>query len=729
MSSDNKVIIFDRYIVSWSGHWMQFAMDLVELYSQRGYKPVIVVNDKFGRGAFKQTRAQRAELRARATVIPALEQKVFFKKKHPYEKLPIVHRSVVEKANMWFFRPGEVRSILYFGVADFRSGDFKSPLQFIQFLFQHGRGFGTVLDLFAVSAATAGWGLNRLLQGRPQDIWNRVSARVHAIDQRAEKRVTVASDLWDRYKTWQKQKAGYERAFRRTDPGPGDQVVFQTAELPDLVALERILAANPRWRRADYRLFLRSPLWDREGNMLEPPEETKLLRKTLLQLQQWIPNVHMFGDTEELVDQYHVLGFRRVRLVPILFGAEVTERLNASLDAAAKPRKKGDEGVKLLRSGSAQREKGFLTLPDIVKAGQIAPREKGLPRMSFTFQATMLRFQPRWDKLVETINRLNWFKDGDVRIVRKEVSTQEYMANLEACDVVLSPNRSVPYTHGSTGTTIEAVRAGKPLVTLGENWGARQLRNLDGFVDHLDAFAGKTGVARVGDEAFIQDPIAFEGGWKDLDPVWRPYCHVHDWQIALDVARRAEIHLPEGVTEVVVFLNTTDKLRPGDVAKVGLQMKRSVESLREDRSKRDLFQYADPTAALPVWRYFGGQRQRTANVWRLRPGTRSIRLGMVLLDRRASLDHLSLDVVLCSNPGQRLPISAAGYMADNPFEIIEGMEEIARHLEHYRGTAREAALNLRTFHNREVFWDAFSSDTQTRSKAFQVVHERMPNVA
>jgi hypothetical protein len=713
MSNPKQVIVFDRHIVSWSGHWMQFALDLVELYEQHGYKPAIVVNDKFGRGAFKQRKKDLRALKDRVRLVPTLEQKVFYKKKHPYEKLPLRHYSVVERANLWFFKPGEVRSILYFGVADFRAGDFKNSLQFIQFLFQHMRGFGTVLDLAAATVAAGGWGINQLFQGRPQAVWDRVSARLHAIDQRAEKRATVASELWERFRAWRRQKAGYEKAFRRLDPGPGDQVLFQTAELPDLVALERILASNPRWRRADYRLFLRTPLWDREGNMLEPPEETKLLRKTLLQLQNWIPNVHMFGDTEELVDQFHVLGFRRVRLVPILFGAAVSRRLDEALENPPAPASK--DSLNLLRSGSAQREKGFLTLPDIVKAAQVSRREIGLPPLTFTIQATMLRFQPRWEKLVETINRLNWFKDGDVRLVRKELTTDEYMVNLEQADIVLSPNRSVPYTHGSTGTTIEAVRAGKPMVTLGENWGARQLRNLDIYVDHLETFARETAVARIGDEAFLQDPRAFEGGWKELETTWRPYCHVYDWQIAMDVARRAEFQLPKDATEVVVFVNNADrKLYPGDVAKVGVQMTRSMAHLCEDRANRDLFAYADPTAPLPVWRYFGGQRTRSANIWRLRPGTRSIQVGLVLLDRRISLDRLSLEVVVCRNPGGARPISAAGYMADNPFEVIEGMEEVVRHVDHYRATAREAAFVLRQFHNREVFWEAFSTDGPDR---------------
>uniref|UniRef100_B0T5A1 Uncharacterized protein n=1 Tax=Caulobacter sp. (strain K31) TaxID=366602 RepID=B0T5A1_CAUSK len=695
---------------------MQFALDLAELFKEDQAETVLVVNRFFGKGALKLSPTEAAEVKRRAEVVATLHQPIFHGKTHPYEKLPRTYLGVWDRFIRRFNRPGSLRPVLYFAVEDYRAGNFKSVHQFTQFLSSLKLRARDIPDLLMVGLGAFAWVLLRRGPGR----WiskavDRFTARRHHKKEHPLSTQTTYTVLRDRFLESMRQERGYAKAFSRLRPTSRDLLIYQTAELADLVVLSRELAKRKSLRETPIKLVLRTPIWNREGNMLEPPEETKLLRKTLLELRNHSSRIEMFVDTTELADQFATLGFKSIRVLPILFGADLTRRFE---EASVKPLSVSTTGpVKMLRAGSAQREKGFLVMPDLVKAAQIAVASGSRP-VHFTIQATMLRYQRRWDRLIAAINRLRWFDHGDIKVVTKDVSTEQYAENLVDCDVVLSPNRSVPYMHGSTGTTIEAIRAGKPVITMGENWGARQLRNLDLYVDHLQTFAQKTGVATHKDDSFVQDPLAFQGAWKDISKTWAPFCHIEEWwQLSWDIARRAEYPVPEGVTEVIVFLSNDDRQRPGDIAKVAIQEIRTQDELRADRAAGTLYEFAEPASEAPIWRYFGGERKHTANIWRLRQGARSVRLGLVLLDRRTSLDHIKLEVVMCSNPDRALPISAAGYMADNPFELMVGMEEVGHHLDHYQRTARTAAAAVSKFHNRETFLEVLMGEKAGSAKA------------
>lgn len=700
-----RVIIVDKYIVSWSGHWMQYAVDLAELCAERGAQVSIVVNKLFGRGAFKQGAGEIEKLSFKPKLYRALHQPAFYKKRHPYEKLKKKKPSLIKKVQNWFIKPGSVRPVIYFAAADYRSGNFKSPLQLLSFFTRYANPIALVSGVAAATVGGVIWVAAKSAPGRfITNILTKVDGRLTKISERSQARIESANSLMNRFKVLRKQISGYRAMFAKVDPGEDDLILFQTAEQSDLLALARVVQGHAKWRRAHYKLILRTPVWDRDGNVVEPPEEAKLLRSTLLELMQGIERLELFVDTEEMVDQYRALGFQDVNLVPILYGREVSEQFDAVATMEAPPH--DGRTLSVVRSGSAQREKGFLVLPDLVKAAQIERAKSGID-LRFIIQATMLRFQPRWDRLVETVNRLRWFSDGDVELITKEVSTEDYVKTLVRSDIVLSPNRSVPYMHGSTGTTIEALRAGKPLVSLSENWGSRQVRNLDLFVNHLDAFATSTEFFRLGDADLTSDQWAFEGDWMDLPGTWAPFCQIEPWQLSSDIARRIDVQVPPGVTHIVAFVRNKNKLYPGDVVKVGLQMVRGRDALNSARADRHMYQYIDPVSLAAIWRYFGAGREVTANIWTVRPGTIRVSGGLVLLDRRAALNDLELEIVFCSNPGDALPISAAGYLGDNPYELAEGMFEVARHIDHYRATAREASQALRPFHNRAAFWDCF----------------------
>lgn len=684
---------------------MQYAVDLAQLFVDRGSEVVLVTNRLFGRGVFKQRRSDLSSIAFKPKLVRVLVQPAFFKKKHPYENLKRKKPGLGARIRRWFFKPGSIRPVLYFVFEDFRAGHFHNLLNLVAFMSRISNPIMLVPALLAAILGVMAWGFAKLPPGR---LLGRLIARLDAwrerVVERQLSRLEATGSVQAIWGLFRRQSAGYLRMYQRVNPGPDDVVILPTAEQPDLVAIERLLAANPRWRTARHKLILRTPVWNREGSMGEPPEAAKLQRKALIDLVEVARNLELFADTEELVDQYRILGFANVRLLPILYGERLLNRMNAA--ALEVPEAVADRPLTVLRSGSAQREKGFLVMPDLLKAAQLASAAGGA-RLRFVIQSTMLRFQRRWDRLVATINRLHWFNRGDVKLIVSEVSTAQYEDTLMESDIVLSHNRSVPYMHGSTGTTIEAMLAGKPLVTMSENWGGRQLRNLDRYVDHIVEFSERTRIAGFGSDAFIPEPITFDQGWHDHGRIWDPFFNVLPEQLSFDVAQRFTSPVPPRATHVVAIARSTNVPRPGDLFKIGLQAVRSGDALERDRPREHVYQYLSPLRQAAVWRYFGAGREVTAAVWTLPEGTLRVHGGVVQLDRRATLDGVDIEIRICDNSASHLPISAVGLVADTPYEIAEGLGEIATHFVHYAETARMASSDLAGFHNRETFARAF----------------------
>lgn len=704
-----RVIIVDKHIVSWSGHWMQYAVDLGELFTEKGARLSIVVNKLFGKGAFKDQKAGLEKLNYKPEICKVLYQPAFYKKRHPYEKLKRKRYSLGEKVTNWFLRPGSMRAVLFFTFADYRLNNFKSPRQLISFFTRYTNPLALAGGALM---AGVGAGLIAARRSRYSEWSGRLIERMNdqtkaKVEAKAQRKYRPRSALIDRFFFALKQLQGYRKMYSRLDPGPEDIIVFQTADEADIVALERVVSKNGRWGQAKHKLILRTPIWDQDGNFSEPPEEAKLLRKTLLDLMNVIPNLSLYVDTEEMQDQYKSLGFFDVGLIPILYGKSLEDQFDSIAVGKDSP-PVGPRRLTIIRSGNASREKGFSILPDLVKAAQIERQNTGI-NLGFIIQATMLRFQPRWDAVYDTLTRLRWFSENDVKIITSEVSTEDYIENLLNSDIVISPNRSIPYMHGSTGTTLEALRSSKPLVTLGENWGARQLRNLDVYVDHLLQFSKKHSIEVFNDHVMIDDVNAFDIDGIDMENTWNPFCAVYLWQISLTVARRFALRVPKNATHLVITMKNGNKPLPGDVAKIGIHGKRDRESLAGDRARRHSFQFLDPVAQSVVWRPFGAKRPVTANIWKLRPGTDWIFGGLVMLDRRCSVSELSVDIAFCANPNSSEPMSAGGIIADNVLELAEGMFEVGRHFEHYRETARVGGNAIQKFHNRQTFWDQFMS--------------------
>ncbi len=717
-----RVIIVDKNIVNWGGHFLQYAMDIAAMYKREGATVELVVNKYFGRGVFKLRPAEAESIEELGKVHRVLQRFVFHKKLHPYEKLPKPPKGLSVAFKNWLQKPGTKRGIMHYAIAEFRAGHIKSLRELTFFVANHMNVFDILLAALTSPVWLIMLAIDRRLKPKVEEPEEKQQTRLGLwaglITARAtsapvtksgfSSKVTTAERLINEGAVFRRNVGRYRAAMRKLRPGKDDVLVFQTADLDEMRILEALVKTDPSLAEASYKVIIRPPIWHREGNLVEAPEATKQISRSLVALSGLIRNFNYYVETEEIADQFREVGLGRVRVIPILYGEHSGAELDAALNAPPQPFVPGSRPLVALRSGRAHREKGYLLLPDLLKAAQIE-RAHGGPEIHFNVHAFMTRYERRSDEIIGTTNRMKWFRDGDVKFANKEMSNEQYMADLVGCDIVLAINRHIFYSHGASGTTIEALRAGKPFVVYGENWGGRILRNQNVFIQYLKDFADKTAVARLPLNSITSTSLSLTSHDPSLWAGWEPFRNTEWSQLSFDVARRVLFPVKEDVTHVIVHVKNGGLRMPGDLLKVGLRAFRDSKSLRAAQAQAPQYAYIDPTTSQHSWRYFGGLPLETANIWKLPSGTLQLDISVVLLDRRCDIGNVEVEIILCSEPTGTLPISAGGVMVDTSYEVAEGVFEVGKHMDHYAATARTAGKVMAKIHNAEAYWLAFTN--------------------
>src|SRR5262249_17050052 len=147
----------------------------------------------------------------------------FYKKRHPYERLKKKRRSFAERINAWFFKPGSIRPVIYFAVADYRAGNFKSPMQVVSFFTRYTNPIALVSGVAAAGVGASIWGLGKTAPGRwIKGLVAKADERGEKIWEKSQKRLESANSLMSRISILRKQMRGYRRMFNRLNPGPED---------------------------------------------------------------------------------------------------------------------------------------------------------------------------------------------------------------------------------------------------------------------------------------------------------------------------------------------------------------------------------------------------------------------------------------------------------------------------------------------------------------------------
>lgn len=171
-------------------------------------------------------------------------------------------------------------------------------------------------------------------------------------------------------------------------------------------------------------------------------------------------SVRFYTDTDELTEQYAVLGIYPFETLPV--PVELPERA-ATPDAHAAP-------LVIGYLGDARDEKGFPHLPKLVEA--FAPRPGSAPSVRFLFQANFN--VPDGEPGSRYARSVLQSYDRDfVELSYGPFDSAHYAILLLRMDIVLIPYVAENYSARSSGVLMEALSAGLPVLAPTCSWMAR----------------------------------------------------------------------------------------------------------------------------------------------------------------------------------------------------------------------------------------------------------------
>ena len=278
---------------------------------------------------------------------------------------------------------------------------------------------------------------------------------------------------------WGEGNIAYEifAAFARVPPAAEDHVFLHTLGCQELAAIlsaltRRLLPGDPipyfhiLLRRdpaelfADYR-----PYADHFGQIAASP----FLRRKLL----------LHADTQQLSEAFAALTGLPVATAPIPLDRGL---LREALSARA-PRRRGAP-LTVAYLGDAREEKGFQLLPQALT--YLWPDYIAKGRVRFLLQSNFNT--PGGEAgILAAAQALAGFPG--TTLYSDPVSPAEYFRLLAAADIVLIPYSAERYRYRSSGVLVEAMAAGKVVVTSAGSWMARQVTP-----EHAVLFDAPTGL-------------------------------------------------------------------------------------------------------------------------------------------------------------------------------------------------------------------------------------------
>lgn len=287
------------------------------------------------------------------------------------------------------------------------------------------------------------------------------------------------------------------RVVLQTGAGTGDHVLIHTLGLVELRAvLEYLLQQSTATLQVMPMLHLVLRFDPRELEM----DSSSVWARLRWQLQQrrtaLASCLHCCADTGALAQRYaQQIGLPVTRL-PIPF--ESGPLLAALQGQASKPRP-GSHSVTAMYLGDARPEKGFDLLPALVNALWESHLQCGKLRLVIQANPNVAGGQ---GNTMAAIAALSGWPPSCVELIHAPMSRTDYLARLASADMVLLPYDAMAYHSRSSGVLIEALAAGKPVVTTRGSWLAsvpdeRQMALFDG--DHSLAEALADLLARLPD--------------------------------------------------------------------------------------------------------------------------------------------------------------------------------------------------------------------------------------
>lgn len=258
-----------------------------------------------------------------------------------------------------------------------------------------------------------------------------------------------------------------------------DHLLIHTLGLAELQAWLEYLVEQPLYRLRNLptiHLLMRFDpgVWLDEPNYQLRRLQDRLTKRSILLSE----HVHFASDTKELADQYAKLLNVLVDVAPIPFEQSHLKEF------AHLPQQPKDKPLTVLYLGDARLEKGFESFPDLVRKlweSHLKPH-----RLRFVFQANT-NVPGGEGNIAQAIRTLAQYPPARVEIIQQPMAPQDYFHRLAESDIVLLPYDASRYRWRSSGILVEALAAGKPVITTKGSWMAGQVANSHAvLIDNLD---------------------------------------------------------------------------------------------------------------------------------------------------------------------------------------------------------------------------------------------------
>jgi glycosyltransferase involved in cell wall biosynthesis len=310
-----------------------------------------------------------------------------------------------------------------------------------------------------------------------------------------------AEMLWVR--DWTPGNLAYEivDATRRRPPGRGDHVLVHTMGYAELRQLLEYLVELPVTPDLPfYHLLMRydadvmqASLGTYRG-LFDRIAASPLLREKII----------FHTDTQQLSHDFSSLTGVEFNTLPIPFAQEgLLERL-----AKRGPRGAG-EALNVIYLGDARLEKNYAAFPAAVRHLWKDYVEPGRARFSLQSNTNVPGGEPG---ILQAQQQLGQYPPRYVRLLTEPLSNADYYDLLADSDLVVIPYDAARYRARSSGVLIEAMAAGKPVVTTAGSW-------MDSMVDasHAVVCADSEGVG-VAIAHIIDNYDAYRAGAEAIQP-------------------------------------------------------------------------------------------------------------------------------------------------------------------------------------------------------------------
>ena len=252
-------------------------------------------------------------------------------------------------------------------------------------------------------------------------------------------------------------------AVRDEPSSDGDRILFPTLDFGELLQLLHLWTADPSMleRRTAHLLLRYDP-----GTLRTNLEQFRLYFDRINRSALLRANLLLHTDTDALSRELRALSGLRVTTLPVTFDQVPLRRR-----LMREPRTPSSS-LTAIYLGDARLEKNYQVLPGAVAhlwADYVRPR-----RLKFVVQSNF-NVPGGEPGILQAAQRLGQYAPDRVRLVSHPLDIDAYQDELAAADIVLLPYDADRYRLRSSGILVEAMAAGKPVVTTAGSWMAGEV--------------------------------------------------------------------------------------------------------------------------------------------------------------------------------------------------------------------------------------------------------------